>query len=114
MKRLNDLWRVILIALTSDASISSSGTSATYLFIFRKKITRLNIRKIVMTTVVKKDKEANNRASTFFAYCLVEGEGGVLSSFRVKNPQAFRMSAKRYGLKVESFIRSPESFSRAK
>lgn len=112
MKKIKVLWQLALVALTSSAAVTSSGIDVVYLFVFRKKVHRSLIRRLAVTTLVKNSASAAHRPVPLLAYCLAEGESGeTLSAFRLKNPQSFRATAKRYGLKVDSYIRSQAALS---
>jgi hypothetical protein len=110
MGKIRNFWNILLVALTSDMSVSSRGTSSTYLGLFKKKVPRPLIHKIVIVTVTGGKDASTGRTTPALSYCLVEGEKGTLNSFRLKNHQVFKTAAKKYGYRVESFIRSGSAF----
>jgi len=70
------------------------------------------ISKIVVVTLTKGKDASTGRVVPALSYCLVEGDRGTLSSFRLKNHQSFKQTAKKYGYRVESFVRqAPSAFA---
>lgn len=109
MNKMENFRNIFRVATTSDMSISSGGTSSTHLYLFKKKVPRSMIRKIVVVTLTKGKDSSTGRVAPALSYCLVEGEKGTLSSFRLKNHLLFKQTAKKYGYRVESFVREAPS-----
>ncbi len=91
---------------TNSAIISPKGIALKRFFFLKNFIDKKSISRLTVITFVKKREMGKPGVPPSIAYCTLECSSGKIYSFKLENPNSFRLTAKKQGLNVQSFVRT--------
>jgi hypothetical protein len=106
MKIFKNIMSALSVMGTNSATMGVKGISLKRFFFLNNFIDKKSISKMTVITFVKKREMGQPGTPPSISYCSVECSSGKIYSFKLDNPHSFRLTAKKQGINVQSFVRT--------